>query len=137
MRIGELSRLSGVSVRMLRWYERCGLLAPHRTSTGYRIYRPDDLETVAHVVELNAAGLTLATIRRILPCTAAKDAAPCPQLRAEIRDRLAEIERRIGALAASRRRLRAVLDGPEPATPEVAPSARAAGRGALSSPRRS
>ncbi|WP_244893587.1 MerR family DNA-binding transcriptional regulator [Gilliamella apicola] len=36
MKIGELSKLSQISVRMLRYYEEEGLLSPKRTVSGYR-----------------------------------------------------------------------------------------------------
>lgn len=38
MRIGELARRTGVSERMLRYYEQEGLLRPARTTSGYRDY---------------------------------------------------------------------------------------------------
>lgn len=36
MQIGKLAELSGVSIRMLRYYENAGLLHPTSTETGYR-----------------------------------------------------------------------------------------------------
>ena len=39
--IQELSRLSGVTTRALRWYDKIGLLKPSRTAeSGYRYYGP-------------------------------------------------------------------------------------------------
>ncbi|MGC5013395.1 MerR family transcriptional regulator [Streptosporangium sp. DT93] len=68
MRIGELSRQTGVSSRLLRYYEEQGLLHPERDGNGYRRYRPEAVERVGRVRELLAAGLPTDTIRRFLPC---------------------------------------------------------------------
>ncbi|WP_309104708.1 MerR family transcriptional regulator [Microbacterium sp.] len=68
MRIGELSRRSGVSVRALRYYEQQGLLAPQRRPSGYRVYGADDVATVGRIRTLLAAGLSTAQILEVLPC---------------------------------------------------------------------
>ncbi|MFC4063073.1 MerR family transcriptional regulator [Planomonospora corallina] len=68
MRIGELSRRTGVSPRLLRYYEEQGLLHPERDGNGYRRYRPEAVERVARIRELLAAGLPTHTIRDFLPC---------------------------------------------------------------------
>ena len=62
MRIGELCRRTGVSARMLRYYEAQGLLAPSRRPSGYRDYAEPDVSRVQHVRDLLAAGLSTATI---------------------------------------------------------------------------
>jgi DNA-binding transcriptional MerR regulator len=47
LRIGELSRRSGVSPELLRaWERRYGLLRPTRSAGGLRLYSPDDLARV-------------------------------------------------------------------------------------------
>src|SRR5689334_23918818 len=47
LRIGELSRRSGVSPELLRaWERRYGLLQPTRSAGGLRLYSPDDLARV-------------------------------------------------------------------------------------------
>ncbi len=68
MKIGELSRRTGTSVRMLRYYEAEGLLAPMRMENGYRDYGPMEEEIVRRIQLLGSAGLTLPTIHRFLPC---------------------------------------------------------------------
>jgi len=111
MRIGEMSRRSGVSVRMLRYYEARGLLRPGRLASGYRVYGPGDLETVRRIRMLNEAGLPLGTIVRILPCVRSDGPriAPCAEFRDGLRRRIADLDQRIAALAESRRLLSGYL----------------------------
>ncbi|MBI0113566.1 MULTISPECIES: MerR family transcriptional regulator [Gilliamella] len=67
MKIGELSKISQISIRMLRYYEEAGLLSPKRTLSGYRQFEIDDIDRVKLIHKLNSAGLTLKVIRKILP----------------------------------------------------------------------
>ncbi|MGG7464053.1 MerR family transcriptional regulator [Plantibacter sp. YIM 135347] len=67
MRIGELSRKSGVSVRSLRYYEQQGLLEPQRTAGGQRHYSAEHLGTVSRIQELFDAGFCSSVIRDLLP----------------------------------------------------------------------
>jgi PAS domain S-box-containing protein len=60
MRVGELSRRTGVGVSTLRaWERRFGLLEPERSPSGQRLYTEADVERVAAVGRLLADGLTL------------------------------------------------------------------------------
>ena len=49
MRIGELSRRTGVNERLLRYYEQQGLLRPERLPSGYRAYRASDVAVVRRI----------------------------------------------------------------------------------------
>ncbi|MEU1308681.1 MerR family transcriptional regulator [Streptomyces cinnamoneus] len=69
MRIGELSRRTGVSTRLLRYYEQQGLLSSERDANGYRRYHPDAGDRVTRIRELLAGGLTTEAIRELMPCT--------------------------------------------------------------------
>jgi DNA-binding transcriptional MerR regulator len=113
MLIGELSRRSGVSVRMLRYYESQGLLRPARRASGYRLYDDAELLAVRRIRTLNAAGLKLETIRNILPC--ARDGSlefePCAEFKVSLRRQLVELDGRISELSDSRRILAAYLNG--------------------------
>ncbi|MEW2580936.1 MerR family transcriptional regulator [Streptomyces syringium] len=83
MRIGELSRRTGVSERLLRYYEEQGLLRPHRRPSGYREYRDEDIGTVHGIRTLLAAGLGTTTIGELLPCMvdAGEGLVPaCPEM---------------------------------------------------------
>jgi len=68
LKIGEFSKLSRVSVRMLRHYDEIGLLKPAEIDsfTDYRYYREDQLPTVGRITALKDMGFSLADIIRIL-----------------------------------------------------------------------
>jgi DNA-binding transcriptional MerR regulator len=56
----------GVSIKALRVYERCGLLAPARTAAGYRIYSAEEMARAAQIVALRSLGLSLSQIAPVL-----------------------------------------------------------------------
>jgi DNA-binding transcriptional MerR regulator len=68
MKIGELARETGVSPRLLRYYEEQGLLASQRGDGGHRRYADDAPAVVGHIRALLAAGLSSTVIRELLPC---------------------------------------------------------------------
>jgi len=107
MKIGELSRRSGVSVRMLRYYESEGMLAPSRTGAGYRDYDVAAEETLKRIRLLSSAGLTLDSIRQLLPCVRSDQPTfePCAELRTILSRQVQLIDTRMDALDRSRRML--------------------------------
>lgn len=107
MRIGELACRTGVSARMLRYYQQAGLLNPTRMASGYRKYTDDDVATVARIQALSAAGLRLESIRVVLPCAAGAGGGiqPCPVVRPALERELDRIVRKIEALEESRKML--------------------------------
>lgn len=68
MRIGELSRRTGVSSRSLRYYEEQGLLTSSRSDAGQRHYAEIDVERVALIRQLFDAGMSSRVIAAVLPC---------------------------------------------------------------------
>ena len=93
-----------MSVRMLRYYEGEGLLAPQRTDSGYRDYGPAEEETVRRIKMLGAAGMTLETIQQLLPCVRSNDPefTPCNNLRRILAQQVGLIDERIETLTRSR-----------------------------------
>ncbi len=64
MRIGELSKRSGMSIRLLRHYEEMGLIYMARRSAGnYRLFDEEALWCVAVIRSLRGLGLSEAEIR--------------------------------------------------------------------------
>ncbi|MGN1135965.1 MAG: helix-turn-helix domain-containing protein [Oscillospiraceae bacterium] len=68
LKIGDFSKFSGVSIRMLRHYDDIGLLKPAEIDefTGYRYYREEQLFIVGRITALKDMGFALADIVRIL-----------------------------------------------------------------------
>ncbi|MCF8503868.1 MAG: MerR family transcriptional regulator [Caulobacter sp.] len=62
----EAAARLGVSAKALRLYEQRGLVAPLRTSTGWRTYGPEQMERADEIVALRALGFSLAQIARVL-----------------------------------------------------------------------
>lgn len=75
MRIGELASRSGVSVRSVRYYEEQGLLSSVRSASGQRHYTDGEVDRVAFIQRLYAAGLSSRTIAELLPCVDAPSEA--------------------------------------------------------------
>jgi MerR family transcriptional regulator, copper efflux regulator len=105
-RISQLAERTGVPATTLRFYEKEGLLAAARTSTGYRTYTDGDAERVRFIGATKGLGLTLARIRALL---AVRDGGLCREVRDELRglvaDRIADTEHRIDELRAFREHL--------------------------------
>ena len=93
-KIGDFSRLAQVSVRMLRHYDKLGLLEPSYTDrfTGYRYYTIDQLPRLNRIVALNDLGLTLAQISDLL---GKDDKLPAEQLRGMLALRRADLAREL------------------------------------------
>ncbi|MFD6221148.1 MerR family transcriptional regulator [Nocardia asteroides] len=110
MLIGELAHRTGVSTRLLRYYEEQGLLHPDRGPNGYRSYPEVSVAAVAKIRELLAAGLTTDDIAQLMPC--AEPDGPVQACEMSVRimsERTAELERRIAGLDRQRAELTAQL----------------------------
>ena len=60
--ISEVSRLFGIGIDSLRYYERLGIIAPARAANGYRIYSLSDMYKLASIKELRSLGLGMEAI---------------------------------------------------------------------------
>ena len=68
LRIGELAKLSGISVKALHVYEKKNIIKPVEVdeNTGYRYYSPDQFRLVESLLELQDMGFSLDEISKIL-----------------------------------------------------------------------
>jgi DNA-binding transcriptional MerR regulator len=114
LRIGRLAERTGVSTRLLRYYEDQGLLTPERTANGYRDYSERLVDRVVQIRGLLDAGLTTRIIRQILPCLD----DPCtihvtdatPELIEALERQREQMDSRIRCLARNRDAISAYLD---------------------------
>jgi len=93
MLIGEVSARSGISTRMLRHYDRIGLVSPTaRTTGGYRRYSEEDLQRLFHVEGLRMLGLGLKDIADALDDPSFSPARVVDDLVAQTAERIARDE---------------------------------------------
>lgn len=120
MRIGELAHRTGVSRRLLRYYEEQGLLHPVRLPNGYREYADGDVAAVRHIRVLLDAGLRTAVIAGILDCVDDHGTAHrvtttgCPGVVARLTREHARLTAAIDRLDHSRRLLVGLLGTADP-----------------------
>jgi DNA-binding transcriptional MerR regulator len=133
MRIGEVAKKAGASVRSIRHYEQAGLIRASRGSNGYRDFGADAVLTVRRIARMIRLGFGTAEIATFLNCIVDDPAevTACESVAAAHREKLAEIERLIADLEARRKTLLATLraaSGPTQlletphAKPEAAPA---------------
>jgi DNA-binding transcriptional MerR regulator len=93
--VGELSRLTGLTVRALRHYDEIGLVRPsQRSAAGYRLYDDDNVLRLQQVAVLRELGVPLDEIGPALDATT---------------DRAALLRKHRGALSERRTRIDAML----------------------------
>lgn len=67
MNIGEAASVSGLSTRMIRYYERIDLIPQsRRTQSGYRIYREDDVQILRFIHLARDLGFPVEQVRTLL-----------------------------------------------------------------------
>jgi MerR family mercuric resistance operon transcriptional regulator len=80
--IGQLSRLSGVNIETIRYYERVKMLpAPPRTASGRRVYDATHLRMLAFIRRARELGFSLDEIRALIRL-GGPDKASCREVRA-------------------------------------------------------
>lgn len=107
MTIGELSRRTGVSVKILRRYDSQGLLySPGRSTANYRIFDESALWCVEVVTALRNLGLTVAEIRELARLYVDEPEEPIgPRLAERLRQARSRIDGKIAELTALRSRM--------------------------------
>ena len=66
MNISNAARSSGLSIRMIRYYERVCALMPERTEAGYRDYTSGDVQVLRFIKQSRDLGFTVGEINQLL-----------------------------------------------------------------------
>lgn len=110
LKIGEFSKLTQVSVRMLRHYDEIGLLKPAEIDcfTDYRYYKEEQLPAMCRIKALKDMGFSLADIVRIMQLDGNSAALDdfLESRRAELCATLAETEYRLKLIDIAKNKLR-------------------------------
>lgn len=110
MRIGELSRRSGVSARSLRYYEQHGLISAERSANGYREYGDDVVQTARNLHLLFELGVGRELARSVLACSGDAPPEVHRATRGQLAEVLEQMTRRIDELSITRDALAAIVD---------------------------
>lgn len=99
MNIGQAAKESGVSAKMIRYYESIALIkAGRRTDAGYRIYGASDVHTLRFIKRARTLGFSLEQIKDLLslwqdPARASADVKAIAQAHVnELQQRIRELE---------------------------------------------
>ena len=110
LKIGDVSKRSGIGVEALRFYEKSGLLdKPSRTFSGYRVYGEEVLDRLAFIRRAQALGFSLDEIRRIVD-DARRGESPCDEVREIVRRRMEELDERLREMQRYRKELKQTLE---------------------------
>ncbi len=110
LQIGEIADKTGVSSHTLRYYEKLGLIQkPSRSTGGFRLYPPQDVEKITFIKKAQSFGLTLEEIKTIMGCSK-QGLNPCCDLIMEVfTKKITEFESKIKEMQHMRRRLKCLV----------------------------
>lgn len=100
MNIGEASKASGVSAKMIRYYEEIGLIRPSsRTGNNYRVYGEDDVHVLRFIRRARSLGFSLEETQKLLALwqDRARESAAVKNVATQ---HIADLERRITEMQA-------------------------------------
>ena len=105
MNIGEAAQASGVSAKMIRYYESIDLIPPaSRSDAGYRHYTPSEVQTLRFIHRARDLGFAIDAIRRLLALwrDRARSSAEVKQVAldhvAELKHKIVELQQMVGTL---------------------------------------
>lgn len=110
MNIGQAAKHTGLSAKMIRYYEAIGLLpSAGRSESGYRQYGEDDLQRLRFIRRARDLGFSLAESGRLLALWHDRERASA-DVKALARDHINELNRKIAELAGLRDTLQELVE---------------------------
>lgn len=111
MNIGQASCETGVSAKMIRYYESVGLIRPAaRTEGNYRAFAPRDLNDLRFIRRARSLGFSIEEIARLLSLWR-DEGRPSREVKAMAERHIADLDARIAEMQAMSATLRALARG--------------------------
>jgi DNA-binding transcriptional MerR regulator len=120
LRIGEVSKQTGLAVGALRYYEELGLLTSQRGDNSYRYYAPSAVHQVKFIKKAQALGFSLEEIREVLNIHQHGD-LPCELVRSRLQEKISQLEAQILQMTAFKVSLEQYRDSWAAAQPRPEP----------------
>ncbi|ASF14902.1 MULTISPECIES: MerR family transcriptional regulator [Shewanella] len=108
MKIGEVAKHTGLSVKSIRYYHDIGLVCGERNEAGYRVYRHRDIESLKFVHQCRDLGFSLEDCKLLLGLRN-NDSRNAEDVKQLTRNHLAYVEDQIGKLQNLRSQLQQMV----------------------------
>uniref|UniRef100_Q0HTB5 HTH-type transcriptional regulator CueR n=1 Tax=Shewanella sp. (strain MR-7) TaxID=60481 RepID=Q0HTB5_SHESR len=108
MKIGEVAKHTGLSVKSIRYYHDIGLVCGERNEAGYRVYRHQDIESLKFVHQCRDLGFSLEDCKLLLGLRN-NDSRNAEDVKQLTRNHLAYVEEQISKLQNLRSQLQQMV----------------------------
>lgn len=109
LKIGEVSKQTGVAVGGLRYYESLGLIQSERGENSYRYYIPETVHQVQFIKKAQSLGFSLEDIGEVLTVHHRGD-VPCEFVQGLLQDKIQQLEAQIREMVAFKTELERYRD---------------------------
>lgn len=109
LKIGEVSKQTGIAVGALRYYESLGLLSSERGQNGYRYYAPAAVQQGKFIRKAQALGFSLEEIGEVLSVHQRGD-VPCEFVRSLLQEKIEQLNSQIQQMRAFKGELETYRD---------------------------